>query len=228
MTRTPLSRILVVIVALALIGVAAIAAAGRNHGIVTSADGRYIIATQPSNHITPAQAEPNLSLIAGNLSRYPNAVFFCCYGLTISGPTSFLGEAYWDAIPFTPTANTTVRQIEVSVGWGFNGANGVTASLNADSNGLPGTALATANLTNLAGYGDCCQLAIARGAAVPVTAGTQYWVVVSTSNTTTATYDGWAFNSTDMRAYQFATYSSKAGVWSLVTSLEPGYAVLGN
>jgi len=229
MFKKPFVRALLAVAVLVLAGVAMLAAAG-NHGIVTSSDGRHIIATKPSIHVTPApDIDAGLTTIAGNLSKYPNGVFFCCYGLTISGPDSFLGAAYWDAIPFTPTANYTVKALEASVGWGFNGANGVTLSLNEDSGGLPGKALATANLTNLEGYGSCCKLAIAKApGGIPVSQGTQYWLVVSTSSGTAATYDGWAFNSTDMRAYPLATYSSTAGFWSLVSDVLPGYAVLGS
>ncbi len=226
MVRKPAVRIVLVLSVLALAGIAALAAAGH-HGIVTSQDGRMIIAKQGPSHITAFHQPAGLTTIAGNLSKYPNGVFFCCYGYTISGPDSFLNSAYWDAIPFTPTSNMTVKEVEVSVGWGGSGTNGVTVSVNLDANGLPGTALATLNATGLSDYGDCCQLVVARsGTGLPVTQGTQYWVVVSTSTSTENTYDGWAFNSTDMRSYPFASYSTANG-WTKSDGLLPGYAVLG-
>ena len=223
-------RIALVLSILTLAVVAAQAADGSKT-ISTSQDGRMITATPAPAEVTPwVEPDSGLTVIAGNLSKYPYGIYFCCYGYTISGADSFLGQDYWDAIPFTPTTNLTVYALEASVSWGGSsnsGPNGLTLSLNADANGLPGKALASVNLTGLQDYGDCCLLATAKDpAGVPVTAGVQYWLVVSTSASTASTYDGWAFNSTDMRDYHFATYSSDSG-WVSVTGLLPGYAVLG-
>jgi hypothetical protein len=228
-SRKPIVRIAVVLSVLTLVGVVALASAGH-HGIVTSQDGRRAIATQGSHQLTPFH-EPNTTLteIAGNLSRYPYGVYFCCYGFTISGPQSFLGTAYWIAIPFTPTANYTVNQLRASVAWGEDGTEGVTLSLNADSSGLPGSVLFGRNLTTLGDFGDCCTLAVASDATgVPITAGTQYWVVASTSASTATTFDAWAFNSTDMRDYTYAGYNSTSGTWSTGEDILPGYEVLGS
>ncbi|MFZ0284084.1 MAG: choice-of-anchor R domain-containing protein [Terriglobales bacterium] len=228
MVRKPAVRIVIVLSVLTLAGIAALAAAGH-HGIVTSQDGRMSIAQHGPSHVTPFnQPATELATIAGNLSKYPYGTFFCCYGYTISGPDSFLGAAYWVAIPFTPTANYKASRIEVAVGWGGEGVNGVTVSLNADSNGLPGSVIASIDKTGLSDYGDCCQLVVAGGGSgATVNQGTQYWVVVSTDASTETTFDAWAFNSTDMRAYPFASYSSTNGFWSASDGLLPGYAVLG-
>jgi hypothetical protein len=227
--RKPVVRIVLVLSVLTLAGIVALAAAGR-HGIVTSQDGRMAIASHGPSHVTPSR-EPGadgLTLIAGNLSKYPYGTYFCCYGYTITGPQGFLGYAVWVAVPFTPTTTMTAKKIQVSVGY-VEGPNGVTLSLNADSGCLPGAAIATANVTNLSDYGDCCTLATAQGGSgVTVNAGTQYWVVVSTGSTTTTTFDAWAFNSTDMReTYAFASYNSSSGGWAASEGLLPGYAVYG-
>jgi hypothetical protein len=227
--RKPVVRIVVVLSVLTLVGVVALAAGGH-HGIVTSQDGRLSMTQRGSNHVTAGEPSvAGLTLIAGNLSKYPYGVYFCCYGYTISGPESFLGTAYWAAVPFTPTTNMSVRALEASVGWGSSGTEGVTLSLNSDANGVPGGALASADLTNLGDFGDCCVLAVAKDpAGVPVVAGTQYWLVVSTSATFANTFDAWAFNSTDMREdYAVAFYNSSSGAWSASEGLLPGYAVYG-
>lgn len=227
MIKKPAVRIVLVLSVLTLAGIVALAAGGR-HGIVTSQDGRLAIAQHGPSHITPGKPSTALTTIAGNLSKYPNGVYFCCYGNTISGPNSFLGTAYWAAIPFTPTANFKVQEVEMSVGWGGAGANGVTVSVNADANGVPGAALATIDATNLSAFGDCCTVVAEGGrAGLAVTQGTQYWVVASTDNNSLDSFDAWAFNSTDMRALPMAFYSSSSGVWSAADSLQPGYAVLG-
>lgn len=230
MLRKPVVRIALVLSVLLLAGIAALAGAGH-HGIVTSNNGRMSIATQGPSHVTPWNNSSDAALItiAGNLSKYPFGTYFCCYGYTISGPDSFLGAAYWVAVPFTPTSNYLVKKVQASVAWGYNGPNGVTLSLNADAGGVPGAVIAGGDIVNLGGFGNCCQLAVGTGpGGVPVTSGTQYWVVVSTSSTFDTTYDAWAFNSTDMReTYPLASYSSTNGFWSAGTGLLPGYAVLG-
>jgi hypothetical protein len=226
--RKPVVRIVLVLSVLTLAGIIALAAAG-NHGIVTSQDGRMSIATKGPSHVSPwLEPAAGLTTIAGNLSKYPFGVYFCCYGYTITGPQSFLGTAYWAAVPFTPSANFHVKALEASVGWGGDGANGATISLNADAGGVPGAALASANVTGLGSFGSCCTVAIGKDpAGVPVSQGTQYWLVVSTSATTNTTFDAWAFNSTDMRSYPVAFYNSTSGVWGASSGLLPGYAVLG-
>lgn len=227
MTRNPLMRVVLVMAALLLAGVVVLAAAGRNQGISVSKDGRYVTAAHASSQVTPAQL-PALVTIAGNLSRYPYGVFFCCYGYTLSGPNSFLGQN-WVAIPFTPSANHTVQGIEAAVGY-VEGTNSITLSLNADSAGLPGAVLATADATNLENYGSCCQLAIIKDpAGIPVTAGTQYWVVASTDSTNADVFDAWAFNSTDMREIYAYAYqnANTGGTWATSSGLLPGYAVVG-
>lgn len=228
MLKKPLPRILLVSTLLLLVGVAALAAAGRKNGIVLSNDGRYTIATQPTSHMTlPPNPDAGLTTIAGNLSKYPYGVYFCCYGFTISGPDSIIGATYWDAIPFKPTSNVTATKLEASVGF-VTGTNSVALSLNADNNGLPGNVLATADASNLGTFGDCCTLAVVGGskAGIALTAGTQYWVVVYTDTTSANTWDAWAFNTTDMRDYPYAYYSG--GVWGASEGVLPGYAVLGH
>lgn len=227
MLKKPLARILIVSSFLFLLGVVALAAAGRKNGIVLSADHRTSIATHPSGHVVPPPDAPALTEIVGNLSRYPYGVYFCCYGETISGPNSQIGETFWAAIPFTPSTNVTATKLSTSVGY-VTGANSVALSLNADNNNLPGTVLATADASNLGTFGDCCTLASVGGGTkgIALTAGTQYWVVVYTDNNSATSWDAWALNSTDMRDYPFAFYDN--GTWENTDGVLPGYAVYGN
>lgn len=230
MSKKPLAKILIVSSFLLLLGVVALATAGRKNGIVVSADGRTVVATHPSNQvITPPSAPAGATLIAGNLSRYPFGTYFCCYGDTISGQQSFLGSDYWFAVPFTPTTNMTVTEVQASVGWGQAGPNGVSLSINADAGGIPGNALGSVDVSNLGLFGACCQLAEVNGGnhGVPVTGGTQYWFVVYTDSNFEATFDAWALNSTDMRSFPGAFYATANGAWIPTTSILPGYAVYG-
>jgi hypothetical protein len=200
---------------------------------------REVIIKHPSTVTTPGvQHDPSLKTIAGTLSDYPYAVFFCCYGYYITGLTNLLNVVpeYWQAVPFTPTANMTVKEVEASVVWA-EGTNAVVMSLNKDSSALPGPAIHTWNIKNLPTIGSCCQLATGKSkAGIAVKKGTQYWVVVSTNANDTNIFAAWEVNSTDMRLHPFASYcddskqgncNGNSGKWIPVSGILPGYAVLG-
>lgn len=200
---------------------------------------RGVIVKRPSKVITPAAPrDPSLTTIAGTLSDYPYGVFFCCYGFYITGLTNLLNVVpeYWQAVPFTPAANMTVKEMEASVVWA-EGTNAVVMSLNSDSGGLPGKPLHTWNVKNLATIGTCCQLATVKSlTGIAVTKGTQYWLVVKTNANDANIFAAWEVNSTDMRSHPFASYcdDSKQGncngnskKWVPVSGLLPGFAVLG-
>ena len=139
--------------------------------------------------------------------------------------TLLSGDTFWAAVAFTPTANFNVGKIKVSAAY-VTGTNSVRVSLNADAGGVPGAELGGADATGLGTFGACCQLAVVKSkTGIPVSQGTQYWVVVSTDNKSNDTWDAWAFNSTDMRLGLVAGYSS--GAWSSGDNQVPGYAVLG-
>jgi hypothetical protein len=198
-----------------------------------------VIVKHPSKVTTPGvQRDASLKTIAGNLSDYPYGVFFCCYGDYITGLTNLLVVVpeYWQAVPFTPAANMTVKEVDASVVWD-EGTNAVVLSLNSDSSGLPGKAIHTWNVKNLATIGSCCQLATGKSkTGIAVKKGTQYWVVVSTNSNDSNIFAAWEVNSTDMRSHPFASYcddskqgncNGNSGKWIAVNGLLPGYAVLG-
>jgi hypothetical protein len=200
---------------------------------------KEVIVKHPPKVTTPAVPhDASLTTIAGTLSDYPYGVFFCCYGYYITGLSNLLGVVpeYWQAVPFTPTANMTVKQVEASVVWA-EGTNAVVLSLNSDSAGLPGKAIHTWNVANLATIGSCCKLATGKSqTGIAVTKGTQYWFVVKTNSNDANIFAAWEVNSTDMRLHPFASYcddtkqgncngNSKKRV--AVSSMLPGFAVLG-
>jgi len=215
--------------------VSALAADHRN--LILSGNGVFV--KHPSKVITPAlQHDAKLKTVAGDLSDYKFGVFFCCYGDYITGLTNELGVVpeYWQAVPFTPAANMTVKEIDASVVWD-EGTNAVVLSLNSDSSGLPGKAIHSWNVKNLAIIGSCCQLATGKSkTGIAVTKGTQYWVVVSTNANDSNIFAAWEVNSTDMRLHPFASYcddskqgncNGTSGKWVAVNGLLPGFDVLG-
>lgn len=222
---------------LVVLAIAATAVAADNSNLTLTATG--VTVKTPSKVITlAAPRDPSLKSIAGNLSDYPYGVFFCCYGDYITGLTNLLNVVpeYWQAVPFTPSANMTVKEIEASVVWD-EGANQVVLSLNDDSDGLPGKAIHSWTVKNLATIGSCCQLATGKSqTGIAVKQGTQYWVVVSTNAKDSNIFAAWEVNSTDMRSHPFASYcndskqgscNGSSGKWVPTEGLLPGFAVLG-
>jgi hypothetical protein len=200
---------------------------------------REVIVKHPSTKITPpAPRDPALKTIAGNLSTYQFGVFFCCFGYYITGLHNLLNVVpeYWQAVPFMPSADMTVKEVDASVGW-VEGTNAVVLKLSTDSNGLPGKTIHTWTATNLEGYGGCCQLATGKSkTGLAVKKGVQYWFAVGTNSKDENIFASWALNSTDMRTFSFASFcddsaqgscNGTGGHWAAARGVLPGFAVLG-
>jgi hypothetical protein len=191
-------KILLTLTVLALASVTALAA--NKDGIVTTKDGRMTIATKPTKSVTRTEPnDPSLVKIFDNIgTAYPKGSYWCCGGFTITGPTAISGfPEFWSAAAFTPAANNTITKIEVAVGY-VEGTNGLVLALYNDASGVPGTQIKAFAVSGLPNFGSCCTLVSATDkAGIAVTAGTQYWVVMKTSNKTSNTYAAWNQNDTD-------------------------------
>src|SRR5579872_775247 len=202
------------------------ALAANKNGIVTSKDGMRTIApkgsTGTATHLDPPAGN---SFIYNDISSYPLGRYWCCTGYTISGPTSVIGQTFADGMPFTPASNMTVTEVVVGVGY-VTGTDAVTVTLNADDNGLPGTALATFQVTNLPTFGSCCTFSVKNLPGVAVNGGTQYWIVVQPGGSDT--WAAWNDNDTNESAQPFAFYSSQNGGWTATEGDIAAYAVLGH
>jgi hypothetical protein len=106
------------------------------------------------------------------------------------------------AAAFTPSANHTAAVIEVAVvdpNLGF-GTSGFILSLNQDDNGVPGTALISAQLPGLPdnGLGLCCLLVVG---TIPngyaLSGGKQYWIVLNGQSTQSSDGAAWDMNAVD-------------------------------
>ena len=199
-----------------------------------SPDLRTVRANNPPAQVTPAPAiDEGLSVIAGNFSSYPYATYFSIFGNTIDQGVNGYPFLIWQGEAFIPTADATVKQIQVGVGDLNAGYGSIQLSLYDDANGVPGNVLKSVNVKNVQPYGECCAPTTAKlGEGVPVTAGTQYWVVVSTTPKDVDIY-GWNFNTTNMTAQLSAaycvstTYCSNSGVWVPYLYAQNAFQVLG-
>jgi hypothetical protein len=182
---------------LALAGLAPCAAA-QQQAIISN--GRTIVPNHGSAPRTSARPGKDSSLVTifDNIgTAYPKGTFWCCEGATISGPDTPGQFEWWDGAAFTPSANYTVTEIGLALGY-ISGANQVEVHLNQDSSGVPGTALRTWTVQNIPGAGTCCTVTtLYDTTGVPVTSGVQYWVTVTTNENDKNVQAVWDVNDTD-------------------------------
>jgi hypothetical protein len=210
-------------------------AADRSNFVIV---GRQVMVKHPAKVITPEvwKSDPALTTIAGNLSDFPFGVFFALYNYYVTGANNTIGvPEYWQGVPFTPSANVLVKEVDASVVWA-EGTNEVVLSIYNDANGLPGKAVHTWHVKNLASFGSCCHLAKGKSTlGIALTGGKQYWVVAKTDSTNSDVFDGWDLNTTDMRSHPIASYCSGTATqcgsnnnkWFPGNAILPGFAVQG-
>jgi hypothetical protein len=210
-------------------------------GVVLSKDGRRAIVTKGAQSVTRMTPSNDTTLvkIAGNLATaYPKGSYWCCSGFTLTGPTALSGfPEFWEAVPFTPSANHTITKVKVAVSL-IQGTNGLVLSLYNDASGLPGTAIKTWQLKNVPNIATCCTVETKGTIGIPVTAGTQYWVVVKTDANDPDTFAVWNDNDTNqVDASPVAFYCSQDvsgscnnnDAWTTFQAVQgPAFAVLGS
>jgi hypothetical protein len=165
--------------------------------ITLSADKRIVTLNSASTTFTPPPSKSGLTTIYSNLATLdPKGVYMAGTGYAIGGPASPIGQA-WYAAPFTPASNASADEIDVAAG-DLNGINEtVTVTLYADASGLPGQELWSHNATVTPAGGCCGLVAVSVKGGVPLTAGTQYWVGLTTPSSGTGTFAAWFFNVAD-------------------------------
>ena len=73
-----------------------------------------------------------------------------------------------------------MERVVVSIGYLSGNGTTVILSLNADDGGIPGTALEQWTISKLGESGTCCTVQVRNNSGVALSAGQQYWIVVST------------------------------------------------
>jgi hypothetical protein len=187
--------------------------------------------TNPSAVHTPyADDNAGSTVIFSNLATaYPNGLYWCCQGVSVSGPNSLGFVEWWHATAFTPVANATPTKVTVSIGW-LAGGGSILLSLNADNGGVPGAVLEQCTLYELDEAGTCWAVQSKKVSGIPLSAGQQYWIVAST----TAKSSVWAaWNQADndqVSNFVNAGYTNQSEnpAWtSYTTSLNGAFAVYG-
>jgi hypothetical protein len=213
--------------ALAVAALSCASALAGPAGAVATADGRTIIT--PGSAATPvvrrAPVPMGLKEIYSTFNTDPDDAYGCCSGWTVSAVGSIVGSLQDVAMPFTPSANYIATAINVGAGY-VAGTNGVAITLNEDAGGVPGAEIKKGTVTGLPAFGTCCTTVSIGGGAggAPVTAGTQYWVVVKTNQVSADTWNAWNHN--NIGAIGTFAFNTGAG-WQLATDTLSAFSVMG-
>ena len=177
--------------ALALAGFAVNANAAPP-GVKFSKDGHVAIIDGGAAGHTQAVLPPGVKPIFSNLASIdPNGVYMADIGYTVSGGSS----QYWYGAAFTPTFNVTAGEIDIGATYISGRKQELQLQLYADANGLPGQALWSGKAAIGVISAGCCALTTAKiKGGVALTAGTQYWVGVTTLPNGSDTLAIWNFN----------------------------------
>jgi hypothetical protein len=176
------------------------AVAADQNAAILSQGGRITIIPRNSSQqaVAKTPSETGLVKIYDNIgSAYPKGTYWCCEGATISGPNSVGNVQWWDGISFTPSADRSVTQIRVAIGY-LGGTNEVILSLVNDANGLPGTPIRTWVAKSLPNAGTCCAVVVKTDTAgIPVVKGTRYWITATTNASDADAWLAWNVSDTD-------------------------------
>jgi len=187
--------------------------------------------TKSSPVIHPSQASlPPFITLYSNLGTKTDT-YTDNSGWTISGPDSVLGFSQAIAIPWTPSANSTIQGLQVAFEWSGvqGGTNNGAVAVFSDNAGLPGNPLKVWNPSGLPTFGTCCDLVtVIDRAGIKVSAGTQYWIAVGTDKASETAYDVWDFTWNEIQGtVAFEGNMSTNGVWETFTGTLPAFAIYG-
>lgn len=118
-------------------------------------------------------------------------------GWTVAGSSSSAGMYYASAMPFTPSGDFNLAQIDIALSY-ISGDESFVVDLDSDNGGTPGSVLASWTLTSgLPSFGSCCSVnTLTPTSTVSLSDGVQYWLVASPSDPGGTAWGAWNFNNT--------------------------------
>ena len=198
------------LLASAALALAGSAATAGSQAIISKDHMTTMLPHGIESQLPPKLRRPSSGVFDNLATKYTDGLYFCCQGGTITGPDFIGGYSYEQAIPFTPKKSRSVTSITIGLGY-VSGTNSAVVSLAADSNGLPGTTLASGGVSSMPDFGTCCTTTTVTISSTMLTKGTQYWIVVSaTGNTWTA----WNYSTTDQVDEHTYAYNYNGEGWT--------------
>lgn len=161
---------------------AAAALAAQPVSFYTSADHRILYAQPTKGHFTPPLAHRSSApVIYQNFATpYPKGLYNANAAYTVSGPNTLFGQL-WLASAFTPATSAAVSEVDLPLGITFGTQNLVQVHIYADAAGMPGADLWTHKVALEQTLGECCNIiTIHLRSPLQLTAGTRYWLGLTT------------------------------------------------
>jgi len=167
--------------------------------MTTSADHTRVMTHGGTPRYTPPLAhKAGIPVIYSNFATlYPKGLYNASNGASISGPNTIFGQI-WIATAFTPAASATVREVDIAARFINGSKNRFLVGIYADASGIPGTLLWSRKTAFPTNFGDCCAVVtLPDKDAFKVTAGTQYWLAVTTQPAASDAMATWNLNVLD-------------------------------
>jgi hypothetical protein len=166
-------------------------------GVLWAQNGPKVAHTTHHGPVVPFKAPPTpLKTIYSSLGPSATNAYNDTTGYYVIGPNNSVGLGeQWIGQPFTPQANAHVSEISVAVGW-ISGPKAINVGLYSDDAGDVGTLLVNGETNKVPAFGTCCQTVNVSVTPTAVTAGTQYWIVVTSDDTNAPGFTG-VFQSTN-------------------------------
>ena len=171
---------------------------------------------------------PGLIVLYSNLGSKSDA-YDDTGGWLIEGPNNPVTlNSQAIANPYVPTADSTVKGIQIALGYLGAGTNNATVAIFTDNGGLPGKMLGHLDVNNLPTFGTCCALVTIRDPkGFKVKAGTTYWLVAGTDKASNTAYDAWAYTWNDSQGPIAFEGTATNNVWTAFTGSVNAYAIYG-
>ncbi|HTW30071.1 MAG TPA: hypothetical protein VMD76_00220 [Candidatus Sulfotelmatobacter sp.] len=195
-------------------------------GILVAQSSNLKVAHTTHTGATVAAKNPGSGarLIWSNFGPSPTDAYNSTTGYYVLGPDNSVGlPEQWIGVPFTPHVNATVTALQVGVQW-ESGTNSFTVGIYSDDDGTVGTLLASGAATNSPVFGTCCQTVNVAIPSTSISQGSQYWIVVSSNDTSASDFTG------VFVASNLANISGDVGQdgWSSFTTNTPAAAAWGS
>ena len=177
-------------------------------------------ARQQGHPYVDPDAGQALKVLFSNFGPDPADLYDATNGYFVSGINNAFNAQMQDiAIPFKARANATVIGVKFALQEYLElGTAGALVGIYSDASGLPGTALASADVKITVAFGDPCCALVPWKLKTPlaVTKGTTYWVVGTTDTKTKTAINTWSFTYNDAPG-TFA-FQQNGGGWILLTT----------
>jgi len=171
---------------------------------------------------------PGLKVLYGNLGSKSD-LYDDTDGWLIEGPGNGVsGQSQAIANPFSVSADSTLKGLQIALGFIGPGTNNSTVAIFTDASGLPGKALGHVDVKNLPTFGTCCAVVTVKDPkGFKMKAGVTYWLVATTDKASQTSYNAWAYTFNDSSGPIAFEGTATNNVWTAFTGNQNAFAIYG-